>query len=262
MKRSLILLPFLAATCAASAAPAVESSPPYQSLLHAVVQNDVSTVKRLLDEGLDANARVHSEAENAILVDADRPPDQPLLVVAARFGAPDALIVAALLEHRASVDARDSKGRTPLMYATELGWEPSISQLLARKADVNAADARGKTVLMYSLGNRNLPTVARLLDRDARINATDLEGKTALIYAVRDCRHDPLRLYDGLGGYGRRREDAAAATARYVELVRYLIDHKASVNQRDHYGQTALTFARSAGSPEMVKLLKDAGATE
>jgi ankyrin repeat protein len=236
-------------------APALQTSPDYQALLHAIIQNDAPTAKRLLDQGLDPNACVHSEAENAILVDADRPPDQPLLVVAARFGSPDSLIVAALLDHKATVDARDAKGRTPLMYAAQLGWSPSVTRLLQAKADVNAADAQGKTVLMHALGNRTLSTIATLLERGAKINATDAQGMTPLMYAVRDCRHDPLRIYG-------RKDDPAAATARYLELSRYLIDHQADVNHRDRSGQTALGLARSGGGAEMVELLKKAGATE
>lgn len=255
MKRSLLVIPLLAATGAAWAAPAVENSTPYQNLLHSIVQNDLPAAKRLLDQGLDPNARVHPAAEDAWIAEAGSPPDQPLLVVAARFGVPESPFVSALLERKAAVDVRDSRLRTPLMYAAQLGWTPTVDQLLAKNADVNAADADGVTVLMHAMGNRNLGTVAALMERGAKVNAVDDTGETPLMHALRQARHDPVRLYG-------RKNDPAAEIAAYVELVRYLLDHKADPNRRSNSGQTALALAKGQGIPELAELLRKAGAKE
>jgi ankyrin repeat protein len=259
MQRSRLTLPlallFLVATCAAWSAPSVESSSAYQALLHSIVQNDLPGARRLLDEGLDPNARVHAAAEDAWIADSGNPADQPLLVVAARFGVPDSPFVAALLERKAAVDVRDSRQRTPHMYAAQLGWGATVDQLLAKKADVNAADSDGVTVLMHAMGNRNLGTVATLIGRGARVNAADNEGETPLLHALRQARHDPVRIYG-------RKDDPTAETAAYVELIRYLLHHKADPNRRSKSGQTALALAKGQRIPELVDLLRKAGARE
>ena len=239
----------------APAAPAAEQSPKYQALLHAIIQTDVSGAKKLIDEGLDVNTRVHPAAADAWISDAFHPTDQPLLVVAARFGVPDSPFVAMLLARHATIDVRDSRERTPLMYAAQLGWSPTIEQLLAAHANVNAADADGITVLMHAMGNRNLGTVAKLLDEGARVNAADAQGDTPLMYALRNARQDPIRIYG-------RKDNPKEAVDRYLELVKYLIARKADVNARNKRGDSVMSIAGAQGEPEVLRVLKQAGAKD
>jgi ankyrin repeat protein len=252
------LVPFavcvLVAATAAKTAPKIESSPKYQALLHAVIQTDVSGAKKLLDEGLDPNARVHPAPGDNLVPDADKPEDQPLLTVAACFGVPESPFVAMLLELNAEVDIRDSKGRTPLMYAVELGWGSSIDRLIEHKADVNAADSEGVTVLMHAMGNRHREIVANLLDKGAKINASDSRGRTPLMHAVSGARDDPWR-HIGIRIPGTK-EPPDESGPRYVELIRFLLDHGADPNAKDKDGDTALTYARSQGSKELIRMLK------
>ena len=238
-----------------AAAPTSQSSPKYQALLHAIVQSDVNGARALLSQGLNPDARVHAATEDNWIVDNNNPADQPLLVVAGRFGVPDSPFVAMLLERKATPDIRDARDRTPLMYAAQLGWSPSIDLLLQRHADVNAADADGVTVLMHAMGNRNIGVVAALLRAGARVNAADQQGRTPLMYALERARQDPVRIYG-------RKDDPQAADARYLELVRHLIEHGANVTARDKSGATPLKIAARIRLPELTVVLRNAGARD
>lgn len=47
-----------------------------------------------------------------------------------------------------------------------------------------------------------------------------------------------------------------------AQAVRFLLENGARVNSPDNYGQTALQTARAHDNPEIINLLKSAGAHE
>lgn len=253
VRRLIAMAACVVAASSAGATPVIESSPKYQALLHAIIQTDVAGAKKLLDDGLDPNARVHPAPGDNLVADADKPEHQPLLTVAACFGVPESPFVAMLLERKAEVDIRDSKGRTPLMYAVELGWGYSIDRLIDHKADVNAADSEGVTVLMHAMGNRHRGVVANLLDKGARINGRDSLGRTPLMHTVFGARDDPFRHVGIRIAGGKEPRDESGE--RYVELIRFLLDSGADPNIRDKDGDTALSYARGEDAKKLRKLL-------
>ena len=52
------------------------------------------------------------------------------------------------------------------------------------------------------------------------------------------------------------------AASTTPETVKYLIDKGADINSRNTIGQTPLSYAIMSNKPEIVKILKEAGATE
>jgi ankyrin repeat protein len=126
-----------------------------------------------------------------------------------------------------------------------------MEPLMKRGADVNAKDCDGVTVLMHAMGNRNLSAVAMLLEKGAKVNARDSQGRTPLMYAVERAVHDPIRLY----GQPDRSEEAKA---RYLELIRYLLDKGADPALKDKNGATALSLARDRGMKEAAEILEKA----
>ena len=46
------------------------------------------------------------------------------------------------------------------------------------------------------------------------------------------------------------------------EIVKYLIDKGADIKSRNKFGNTPLSYATEAGNAEIIKILKEAGATE
>ena len=124
---------------------------------------------------------------------------------------------------RASVNARDSQGKTALMYVKRQLYNDAsadiIRSLVAAGADVNAIDDDGETPLMLSLSHDfyyGNPMV--LLEEGARasINKKDKHGRTALMFA---------------------------AQSGDMRMTQMLLDVGASINARDNKGQTALTYA-------------------
>jgi ankyrin repeat protein len=235
----------------AAPAPRTTADPKYQDLAHAVMQDQVAAVRALLDRGLDPNARVLLAKEDLWIGQNGEDPAPPLLSLAARFGSPGSEIVRLLLDRGARPDARDRNGQTPLMKAAELGWMPSMEPLMKRGADVNAKDREGVTVLMHAMGNRNLNAVAALIDKGAKVNARDHHGRTPLMVAVERAVHDPVRLY----GQPDRPDESKA---RYLELIRFLLDRGADPTLKDKTGATAVKRARDLRQMEAAEILEKA----
>jgi ankyrin repeat protein len=155
----------------------------------------------------------------------------------------DPLVIDLLLAAGMDPDERDANGVTPLMRFVMEGNDDAVQRLLAKDADVNAKDITGATALMAAAGYGRTAIVQLLLDRGAQVNASGNEGDTALMQAA-------------LNGH--------------AAIVRLLLDHSADVNAKTKSGRTALQYAEAKavgvigreGSPEVVTLLKQAGARE
>ncbi|MET0624137.1 MAG: ankyrin repeat domain-containing protein [Pyrinomonadaceae bacterium] len=97
----------------------------------ALRKNDIGSVQRLLDEGVDVN---ESDSEDSTLLHH-------------AVGEGQSEIVRLLLERGADVNARDLYGHTPLMVAAERGRSEVARLLLAGGADPNMGvqpdDGRG-----------------------------------------------------------------------------------------------------------------------
>lgn len=136
--------------------------------------------------------------------------------------------------HQLNVNAKDDKGRTPLMFLCSPDELRSAMQLIIAGADVHAQNMDGNTPLMIAskLGNLKLVTFL-LLTKEAKANEVDLNGQSALLFACQ---------------YG------------YYDIAKRLIDSRAQVNQKDNLGQTALMIACAYGHEKIVRLLLEAKA--
>ena len=86
------------------------------------------------------------------------------------------------LQKGVDVDARDSYGRTPLMWATDdLGV---VHYLVDKGADVNAKGKWGYTPLMWAALNGHLDVAACLLEHGADATVRDDRGATARMFAT------------------------------------------------------------------------------
>ena len=251
-------------------------TPDPEPLFNAIQKSDAPAVRRLLDRGLDANAR-----------DAD---DTPALMAAVLFA--DASCVKLMLDHGADPNATDKSGATALMWAV-----PDIAKtklLIASGADVNATSKNlGRTPLLIAASYPGSVAVLQLLlDHGANIHAKDRRGMHALGRAALSADVDVVRFLVEHGcdpnepGYGTTvryarqyrptleylvskganvEKDALAMSAHWQDpkLIEAWIERGADVNARaGPYNRTALMTATASeqSGATLVKLLLEKGA--
>jgi ankyrin repeat protein len=199
-------------------------------------------IEKLLSAGADADER--------------GPQDETPLMLASRNGNVDAMKV--LLDHKAWVNAKEKlRGTSALMWAAEQGHAAAVKLLLLRGADVSAAtnpdtrNARNNVANTVSerlnssfgaIGQSKARAVSTASPQPAgenipppptRVQKTDGGGLTPLIYAAReDC----------------------------IECARVLLEHRADVNQRSHYGWTPLLVATQNRHYRLAQYLLEHGA--
>ena len=87
-----------------------------------------------------------------------------------------------VLAQGADVNAKDTQGVTPLMYAAWVGSTDAMRALLDRGADPNLTNSSGSTALMMAV--TELPKVQLLVARGAKVNIASTRGRTALMLAA------------------------------------------------------------------------------
>lgn len=139
-----------------------------------------------------------------------------------------------LIDHGASLNAKNSSGMTALHYAASTGNAGVVSLLISRGADVNEMDARGATALHWAVFEGFQYTAMLLVGHGANQAICDSEKHTALMIAC------------ALG-------DAF--------LAKQLVVEGAPLEVKDKQGRIAVDIARQGGHFETVSALK-AGASD
>jgi len=139
------------------------------NIARAAEANDVGKVRALLSSGNNVN-----EVEEA--------GQRTGLHTASING--NIQIVAILLKAGARVDARDSLGNTPLIYAADHDRLEVAKLLLDVGAQIDAENKNGMTSLMIAAKDGEVEMVRTLLARGANPNKSDYTGRDALGWAA------------------------------------------------------------------------------
>jgi uncharacterized protein len=92
-----------------------------------------------------------------------------------------------------NVNIQDRAGNTPLLVATERGWEAGVTALLAKKANVNLPNSGGVTPLIRAVQIHNVEIVRALLDAGADPDKADFGGGlSARDYARQEARYPQI----------------------------------------------------------------------
>ncbi len=158
-----------------------------------------------------------------------------------------------LIEAGASVEARDSWGRTPLMLAACCGHYDVMDLLIKRGASVEAQDEAGNTPLMHAVIGRDKKSVEFLLAHDCSVNMKNNKGETALILAA---------------VFGEKDQEHIATEEMFIApkfpkdalITDLLIRKGARIDEKDNAGQTALVNAALHQNRLMAQLLLVRGA--
>ena len=177
-----------------------------------------------------------------------------------------------LVQGGAPVDARDGRGRTPLIVAAHEGQRDAMRALVAAGADSNAFDRDRYDIVTIAAVANDVPTLETALAVGGRAtNVTSPYDGTALIAAAH-LGHDavvrtliragaPLDHVNNLGWTAVIESSVLGdGGTRHVATLRALIDAGANVNLADRSGSTPLALARARGYKDMIALLVQAGA--
>ena len=111
-----------------------------------------------------------------------------------------AQVVRLLLQRGAAVNPGPQPVRSPLHFAASHGSVGVMDLLLEAGAEVDARDERGRTPLMRcSNSDARAPAAARLLAAGADLNAADEYGYTAMHHAADECKPALVRLLAAWG---------------------------------------------------------------
>ncbi|KAL9093255.1 MAG: hypothetical protein Q9165_003996 [Trypethelium subeluteriae] len=174
-----------------------------------------------------------------------------------------------LKECNVDVHEQDAAGRTPLMSAVLAGDRGLTGTLRERgfAATIEARDSEGKTVLIQAVSLDRLSTVKELLEYGADPTAEDGRGRGPLYWAARTARFEVLetiiaaiaeRADTNPDCFRRQREVAvhgaiASDNLQALERLAELEDADIDENQSD--GWTALYTARRCGFSRIERFL-------
>ena len=218
-------------------------------LWQAIAADDVPGLERALGRGAEVDYRGAGGLT-------------PLLAAAERGALPTAAL---LLQHRASVNAADDRGRTPLMLAARSArstiGDPSpspkpelVAALLEAHASPHAADNTGRTALHEGAACGHEAVVALLLARGATCDAPTQRGVTPLAAAAAG-GHDGalLALLRAGASHG---PDADGATPVHVASAGL---HATTVALLLRAGGTAASTTHDGSTPLLAALLAARG---
>ncbi len=227
------------------------------TLFAAADRNCIDLATTLLDQGASVEAR-------------DRLGARPLSR-AARSGHLE--MVDLLLQRGAPIDARDLAGATALYVAAERGQTAVVQRLIDKGADAGLKGRSGTSPLAAAAFAGRTQVVNMLLAHGVDGRVADDTGKPPIVYAAASGSLDIVRQLltqhiDVNARYGNELTllmwasgpDETVAEAQALQVVSYLIDAGARIDDRDDRGRTALMIAAEGNHTEIARLLLTHGA--
>ena len=226
----------------------------------------MSASMRFLKSKGNLDSAVQAMWRNDSRWDAKR--DVEALHLAAWFNLP--FQAAKLLSKGANINAKDSLGTTPFMYAAARGNRELIEVLLHSNADTSAQCHRGSTAL-HRAAFLGRPRIAKQILKHSEISINTLSkqwlNRSALMLAIiKDHTNVTKELLGhksidvNLESRGRQTALSLAAAAGQLDVVNLLLEHGAQIDHQDSFGYTALSQAGEYGHVPVVKCLMDCGA--
>ncbi len=165
-----------------------------------------------------------------------------------------------LLDHEASKNIPDNKGRLPFHYAAKMeDREGFIVLKELEPLDIDTQDHEGRTALSFAAA-KNSRAVEHLLERGANQHIADKRGNLPLHYAVRggfDCVKELSAHYKDIDVKGQdgRTALSLAVEQRNLNIVQFLLEKGAKAHLADKNGNTPLHNAASTSCVDIVRVL-------
>ena len=142
----------------------------WTALMFACDQNYIKIVQHLLKAGADPNVSTHSSKCS------------PVYFATSKYSDPSILL--ALAEAGADLNVTTYTGATPLVIASQLGFETTVEVLLNLKASLDHQTKHGFTALMAAAHKGHVGIAENLLLAGADMQITDTNGRTALDWSL------------------------------------------------------------------------------
>ena len=227
------------------------------TLFTAADRNCINLATTLLDQGASVDARDrlgtrplnraaragHLEMVDLLLargapIDARNLAGATALYAAAERG--QVAVVQRLIDKGADLHLKGRSGTSPVAAAAFAGRNEVVKLLLAHGADGRAADDTGKTPVVYAAASGDLDILRQLLAQEIDVNARYANDLTLLMWASGP--------------------DPSVPEAQALQVVTYLVDAGAHIDDRDARGRTALMIAAEGNHGEIAQLLLSHGA--
>ncbi len=266
-------------------------------LHYAALYGNTESVRILLDRGADPTARNKSEAtpliyaaynfdKTRLLVEQGADVNAhcasgmtPLLVAVSVHG--NTATVRYLLEKGADLKATFAlDGSDALQTAAAKGDTEMVRLLLAKGADPRRINKAGYTALLNTFQGTDSEQVRILVDAGSDVNAANtfsgavkngpinLVHMTPLFLAAPDAEPSTVKTLLSAGAHVNEADlrkmnplmNAVATDQPKLATIRHLIAAGADVNAKDQNGESVLDWALKYRNPEVVPILKEAGA--
>ena len=174
-------------------------------------------------------------------------------------------IIEFLIQNGARIDVKEEKsGRTALHMATK----PEVAKLLIEKgAQIEAKDTRGRTPLLICAMESHAEVAQVLVQHGAQVNSKTGGGNTPLTFATSYGHIDMVKLLvqngaqvDIKGQHGNTplhgiMQSRGIGPKRHFEIVKYLIEHGAPIDTKNNNSETPFNKANRNGHIEIAKYL-------
>lgn len=189
------------------------------------------------------------------------------LLVASKKGKLEA--VRALLEtqdskNRADVNHQDNFGKSPLHLASRHHSTDLAQLLLDHGATLDARDARDRNALHEASYLGQVMVVGLLLERGAKVDARNKWGSTPLHCAAKAGHLEVVQLLLKEGADPNAQDEDECSSALHLaaaegrlKIVEVLLRHEANPQARTDQGETPLELASNNNHTEVVRLLSE-----
>lgn len=141
------------------------------SALHKAAWNkNTSTVELLLEHGADIDIQKNDDQKTP-------------LILAVQAG--DLKTVDLLIKEKADIHLKDTNGETAFLRAALMGFDDLLKKLHAEGSSLDEKDCKDRTALMYAIKNSNIKTAKWLLEQGSSMEEADIYGDKPIAY-VRD----------------------------------------------------------------------------
>ncbi|HEY7335655.1 MAG TPA: ankyrin repeat domain-containing protein [Bryobacteraceae bacterium] len=165
----------------------------------------------------------------------------------------DGDLVTRLLKAGANPNVRNRLGSTPLAEAAFNSNTDMVKALLEAGADPNAAGPDGQTPLMVIARTSDVAAAKLLLDKGANPNIREKQrGQTPLMWATAESQGPMMRELLGRGAEVDAKSD--------TDLLTPLVSGEPRAQPRPPGGMTAMLFSAREGCMDCVKALLEKGA--